>query len=402
MKRGAVILITGTALLTLVGCASQGELAIRAKPTGLAPGQQPVSFRVAEARAHFALGNVALALEGFRKALREEPASVDAMNGLAACYDRMGRFDLSRRYYEQALAVAPGDARLYANLALSLDLQGRRNEAAAVRAEMADRLAAGRVATAALAETGEAEISERIAAREEPVLSASPVVAEAGALAAAAARVEVSATFSFEEPAPVAAPEVRTAQVQARPAPPLPDPPPPANAVSMALAPVKPAPSPKMADGGVSQPSPGTSRDPAPAQGPRIERLSMGEVALVTKGPIRWKPRLAERPGTALAHSAVRRPAVVRLTLLNAARSQGLAARTRGMLQGNGWSRVAIGNAPRVQRSSVIYYPRNRRADALRLASQFGFSMRHRPGGDDRLIVYLGRDAARMMVRPKA
>ena len=47
---------------------------------------------VAEARGHLVLNNVALALEGFRKAQRDEPESTDALLGIATCYDRMGRF----------------------------------------------------------------------------------------------------------------------------------------------------------------------------------------------------------------------------------------------------------------------------------------------------------------------
>src|SRR3546814_1730888 len=44
----------------------------------------------------------------FRKALRANPESIDALNGLGAAYDRIGRFDLSRNYYERALGLDPG------------------------------------------------------------------------------------------------------------------------------------------------------------------------------------------------------------------------------------------------------------------------------------------------------
>jgi tetratricopeptide (TPR) repeat protein len=129
-------------MVVTAGCAGEGKWSIRPVPTGFAEGERPASFRVAEARSHFALGSIALAAEGFRRALREDPSSVDAMNGLAACFDRMGRFDLARTHYERALANAPNDPRLYANLATSLDLQGKGAEAAAVRREAAVRFAA--------------------------------------------------------------------------------------------------------------------------------------------------------------------------------------------------------------------------------------------------------------------
>jgi hypothetical protein len=358
MMRGALIFVSGAAMLALAGCAPQGELAIRPKATALAAGDHPVSFRVAEARAHFALGNVALAAEGFRKAMREDPASIEAMNGLAACYDRMGRFDLSRRYYEMALAVAPGDARLYANLALSLDMQGRTDDARDVRAEMASRLAAGGSASAVLVSVEPAGA---------PSLEAQPVIGDDAAIRVAVTQVvapDIVAPAEAALPAAVAAP----AQ--------------PAAAVSLALAPPR--------------------RHPDHADGPRLERLSMGEVALVTDGPIRWKPRLAERPrGTALASNALHPAPIVRLTLLNAARSNGLAARTRQLLQRRGFaeSPIRIGNAVRVQRSSVILYPAGGRADAARVASHFGFALRRQPGADRRLVIVLGRDAAIAMAR---
>ena len=51
------------------------------------------------------------------------------------------RFDLSRRYYEAALAIAPGDPTLLTAFAASLDAQGRAAEAASVRQEIKQRLA---------------------------------------------------------------------------------------------------------------------------------------------------------------------------------------------------------------------------------------------------------------------
>jgi tetratricopeptide (TPR) repeat protein len=141
LKHRLSVVAAGAALVLLSACAGDQSVTVRPLATGFAEGEKPASFRVAEARAHFALGNVALAAEGFRRALREDPASVDAMNGLAACYDRMGRFDLARSLYEQALALAPDDARLYANLATSLDLQGRLAEAATLRKEASARFA---------------------------------------------------------------------------------------------------------------------------------------------------------------------------------------------------------------------------------------------------------------------
>ena len=102
---------------------------------------------LAEGRAALALGNVGTALEAFRKALREQPESIEALAGIAACYERMGRYDLSRVNYEAALAIAPNNPILLNSLAASLQQQGRYAEAQALRAE-AEQTEAAEVASA--------------------------------------------------------------------------------------------------------------------------------------------------------------------------------------------------------------------------------------------------------------
>jgi hypothetical protein len=126
--------------------------------------------------------------------------------------------------------------------------------------------------------------------------------------------------------------------------------------------------------------------------------LSLGEVALVTSSAPLWRAKLVERsPRSAtigfrpLAQPPVRLANVI---LLNAARSRGLAARTRTYLSERGWSRIAIGDAPRVLGASTIVYPASRRATAVRLANQFGFALRHQRSDSGTLTILLGRDAA--------
>ena len=168
MEAGGKFLVSA-AVLAVAACGGEsGKLEIRSTPTALAPGEHPVSFRVAEARGQLALGNVALALEGFRKAWREDPNSVAALAGMADCYDRMGRFDLSRRNYEAALAIAPANLELLGALASSLDQQGDRDGAGKVRQEIALRAAAAKVQAIAAAqdtpvETAEAELVRIVA-----------------------------------------------------------------------------------------------------------------------------------------------------------------------------------------------------------------------------------------------
>jgi Flp pilus assembly protein TadD len=73
-------------------------------------------------RSLLAIGDVTGAMAAFRQALVAAPQSIDALNGLGACYDRMGRYDLSRNYYDAALAIDPGAAITLNNLGYSLFL----------------------------------------------------------------------------------------------------------------------------------------------------------------------------------------------------------------------------------------------------------------------------------------
>lgn len=299
--------------VALMSCSGQ-PVDVRAVQGPLKQGYQPVSVRVAEGHSQMSLGNVGLALESYRKALRDEPGSIDAMRGMAAAYDKMGRFDLSRRYYEMALAVQPKERDTYDQLAASLQMQGRADEAARVMTEIAARDAAPEVSHAVPGSV--------------PVLPPPP-----------AQRMETAS----------AAPRIAPVAVVAL---------------------------------------------PSPRQGARLERLSMGEVALLTKAEPVWEARTVARTARSTTIQFDRKPAAA-LTLLNAARVQGLAARTRAYLQARGFAGVRIGNAPTIKQQSVIVYSPADRPRAVRLAAQFGFAMAARAQSNPQpLTILLGRDAA--------
>lgn len=113
-------------LFTLPACTRWPE--VRAS---LSQPQAPAgpAAQLAHARQQLELGNTALAIDAFRQILRQEPASLAALNGLAAAYDRLARFDLSQRYYEQALGFDPNSPLTLNNFGYSLLLQGRLAEA---------------------------------------------------------------------------------------------------------------------------------------------------------------------------------------------------------------------------------------------------------------------------------
>ena len=70
------------------------------------------------------------------------------------------------------------------------------------------------------------------------------------------------------------------------------------------------------------------------------------------------------------------------IRLLNAARRQGLAARTRTYLVNRGWRRIEIGDATVVRERSVVLYSAGRQKLGQSLAAQFGFASRKLAHGD--------------------
>jgi hypothetical protein len=135
--------------------------------------------------------------------------------------------------------------------------------------------------------------------------------------------------------------------------------------------------------------------------GVRLERLSMREVALVTS-PIKWEARTVARSATSTTIRFDKKPQTA-VVLLNAARIQGLAARTRAYLVTRGFGGTRIGNAPAVRSESAILYSAAEASRAERLAAQFGFALERREGAKSGIVILLGRDAARdAALRPHA
>lgn len=107
---------------------------------------------------------------------------------------------------------------------------------------------------------------------------------------------------------------------------------------------------------------------------PRLEQLA----ALTTR--VQWVPlKYASMPQN--------------VALLNAARTQGLAARARIALQDRGWRKIRIGNALRVRQRSLVLYSAARVQLAHRLAVQFRCAAL-KVAGLKNVVVLLGRDAA--------
>jgi tetratricopeptide (TPR) repeat protein len=74
------------------------------KQTGRILGTDP-NDELSVGKKYFRAGSFGLAEQHFRKAVEGAPRDAEAWTGLAAAYDRLKRFDLADRAYQQAMAI---------------------------------------------------------------------------------------------------------------------------------------------------------------------------------------------------------------------------------------------------------------------------------------------------------
>lgn len=407
----------------------------------------------AVARGEFMIGNVGLALEGFRKAQRANPGDPAAVAGIGDCYAAMGRLDLAQSSYEAALALAPHNRQLLLALATIFDREGQVLKAMAARAD-ADRAVQPAAAATAIAAAPKLPGPARapaattaaaprplppptamvVAAAPDlkamsaatPVTAGPPVRIAAPATdgiamsavtpSAAAAPVRIvppapaaaivtstsrpvaeeaqlpmhASTGSITVELPPARPATRIeAKLSAPPLQPIEEPVVLSSSVTVALPPARPAPAKR----------PARSEDPpiavAEASGPRLERLSRGEVALVTTDKPIWNTQRETGMASVLGvRWAALRPSLdsrPNIQVLNAARTRGIAGSARTVLLNRGWRRIDVGDSPATRETSVVLYSRNREKLGKSLAAQFGVAARMVER--DVLVLVIGRDA---------
>ena len=283
MKRTEMMLTIGLSSI-VAGCSAfqpQAELNIRAVDSQQLKGDD--TNPLAEGRAKLALGQNGLAISAFRAALREQPESAEAYNGLGIAYDRIGRKDLAQRYFELAVAGAPDNAKFNGNLARFFENSGRPH--------MARGLATSGLAALPEPEReAEPEISGAI--EPKPAFVAAVVEADTGAFMPVAipvpALAEMTSTFDLE--AKAAQPErIEAVAAQDRPIVSQLAIHRPASPVAIRAASIDPASMPVQPRKQQPQDEPmpfDLPRQPiAPTQreGLRLERVSLGEVRLITR-----------------------------------------------------------------------------------------------------------------------
>lgn len=345
---------------------------------------------MAEARGQLALGNPGLALEAFRRVLRTEGDNPGAFAGVAACYAAMGRYDLARSNYEAALALSPHDPALLLALAPTLELLGENAEAAEARAEAGRSVPVPRASPLSPSTAAPAPLPANIAGEGRVAQSSTTTVA-LQSKNMPKTQVQAQAFIPVWSDRHAVAAPASTVTVELPPARPV------EHIRAQDIPAVPPVISQVSSVTGPANRSVRVSSAPVRLTSvlPRLERLSPGEVALVTTSAPVWRARLVSRTRLSTTvrwvpvQAATARP---NIKLLNAARSAGLAARSRGMLRDRGWRRIEIGDAKQIRARSLVIYPATRVALGRSLAAQFGCASQR--GEGEQLVVLLGRDRA--------
>lgn len=395
--------------VALASCGAGNAIKVRAAADPVMLSKDAIGV----ARAQLMLGNVGLALEGFRKALRENASDTVALAGIGDCYASMNRYDLAQSNYEQALALSPRDPSLLRGIARIFDQEGQQAKAALAQAEAAAAVVqqaplqrpviasvpAGRTVPLNTAVIGSVTVelpratpAQRVA--EQVIETARQTIAPAAAENTPLPQPVVSRAL------PVSAPDAHVAGVSSAPLVAKLEesqsagvPAGPARTQNAALL--------------LSEADPASGQNPPthsrfetsdaltpPRPQPRLERLSRGEVELITTSTPVWRLSSSRRASTetAVAWVPLRpTPGGTNVQILNAARRQGLAASARSLLVNRGWRKIAVGDAPALQHRSVVLYPVSQTRIGRSLAAQFGIASRVVKGRA--VVLILGRDA---------
>jgi Flp pilus assembly protein TadD len=102
---------------------STGSLGEPSVANGAVLGEDPKDD-LSVGKRHYKEQNYGLAEKHFRKAVEAQPKSAEAWVGLAASYDRLRRFDLADRAYDQAINLLGPTPEILNNQGFSYMLRG--------------------------------------------------------------------------------------------------------------------------------------------------------------------------------------------------------------------------------------------------------------------------------------
>jgi type IV pilus assembly protein PilF len=116
MTRIFAMLLAGLSVLC-AGCSGEPV-----RDTG--GGQTPAEINVQLGTAYLQEGQVEVALNKYKKALRQDPDLPSAHNGIAILYEQIGELGPAEKHYLKALRLDPRDSRIKNNYGTFLCRQG--------------------------------------------------------------------------------------------------------------------------------------------------------------------------------------------------------------------------------------------------------------------------------------
>lgn len=126
MKIASLIRLTAAALPIAIGGCANGLSDLRMTLGDASwTAEQLADTPYERGKQHFAAGRFGLAVKHFQIAAAQDPESIDALNGLAAAYDQLHRFDQAERFYRRALNLDQNSPQTLNNLGYSYLLQRR-------------------------------------------------------------------------------------------------------------------------------------------------------------------------------------------------------------------------------------------------------------------------------------
>ena len=148
-RTGRILVVTVACLVWLNGCETSTKVGDLFKPTETTQAIPPTEEEPAATgtlpqpdavpkgllgkdpnddlnlgKKHFRAANFGTAEKYFRRAVEQHPRDLESWVGLAASYDRLRRFDMADRAYDQAAKIAGPSAELLNNWGYSYMLRG--------------------------------------------------------------------------------------------------------------------------------------------------------------------------------------------------------------------------------------------------------------------------------------
>lgn len=266
--------LAGCASIMVGGCAAHQSAAPEYRLSSTATAPIAGSSMLQRGRAQLDAGLDALAIESFRAEIRQYPESADAYNGLAVAYGRIGRDDLAQRYFETALAKDPDNLKAQNNLAR---LTGEAVQPVQMAVMNTAPIAEAPVGVSNLAEASD-PIAGLIEQVEMPILALNetvPAGSDSSVMADVLSKTGVLSTRFAIAPASIAAKRTGSGSSPSLPVP------------------LKPSSPPEL-------PMPAIPPASLPADyrgtGTRLERVSLGEVHLITRATPKHPTPQPSRP----------------------------------------------------------------------------------------------------------